>query len=114
VVTLKLKDTRFRTRTRQRGLSEPTLLARRLFEEGRAMLAAEADGRIAFRLIGIGLSDFARADEADRGDLMDQTTPKRAAAEAAVARLRDRFGSEALDTGRALKLRRRAKPAAGE
>ena len=109
-VTLKLKDTRFRTRSRQRGLSEPTLLARRLFEEGRALLAAEADGRTAFRLIGIGLSDFAPAAQADRGDLMDQTTPKRAAAEAAVARVRERFGSEAVDTGRALKLRRRAKP----
>lgn len=110
VVTLTLKDARFRVRTRQRTMSQATLLARRLFEESRQLLAAEADGRTRFRLIGLGLSDFATAAEADRGDLVDHETPKRAAAEAAIAEVRNRFGAAAMDTGRALKVRRRAKP----
>lgn len=107
-VTLKLKDSGFRLRSRRRTLAEPTILARKLFDEGRALLAAEADGRTAFRLIGIGLSDFAAADEADKGDLLDTATPKRAAAEAAMARVRGRYGKDAVVSGRGFTTRRRA------
>ena len=103
-VTLKLKDSAFRSITRARRLSEPTLLAARLFETGRALLAQAVDARTAYRLIGIGLSDLAPAREADRGDLADERTPKRAAAEAAMAKARARFGRDAVKTGRGLKL----------
>jgi DNA polymerase-4 len=40
---------------------------------------------------------------ADKGDMLDTTTPKRAAAEAAIAKARGKFGREAVQTGRALK-----------
>lgn len=103
-VTLKLKTSDFRLLSRARRLNEPTLLASRLFEAGRALLAAEAVGNTAFRLIGIGLSDLAPAAEADRGDLADQRTPRRAAAEAAIARARAKYGSAAVRTGRALRM----------
>jgi DNA polymerase-4 len=109
-ITLKLKDTRFQTRTRRRALPEPTRLAHRLFQEARRLLAQEADGATAFRLIGVGLSDLCDPAQADRGDLLDPASPKRAAAEDAIAKVRERFGREALATGRALKLRRRVKP----
>jgi DNA polymerase-4 len=102
-VTLKLKTGAFKSLSRRRTLSAPTLLAARIFEAGRALLAAEADGRTAYRLIGIGLSDFADAEAADQGDLMDTQTPKRAAAEDAVAKARARFGKDADMTGRGLK-----------
>lgn len=102
-VTLKLRDQRFQIITRQRSLHEPTLLAARLFEHGRALLAGEADGRIKYRLIGIGLSDFSPASEADKGDLLDEKTPRRAAAEDAVAKARARFGKGAVKTGRGLR-----------
>jgi DNA polymerase IV len=86
-------------------LPEPTLLARRIFEVARELLAAETDGRTKYRLIGVGLSEFADAEQADKGDMLDSETPKRAAAEAAVARAREKFGRAAVQTGRALKAR---------
>lgn len=102
-VTLKLRDARFKIITRRRQLSEPTLLASRLFEVARQLLAGDANGRTKYRLIGIGLSDFSDAAGADKGDLMDERTPKRAAAEAAIAKARGKFGKDAVQTGRALK-----------
>jgi len=102
-VTLKLKTAQFKSLTRRRALPEPTLLASRLFEVGRALLAAETADATAYRLIGIGLSDLCDADRADHGDLLDARTPKRAAAEAAIAKARERFGKGAVITGRTLK-----------
>ena len=104
-LTLKLKDARFKIITRRRQLPEPTLLASRIFAAARELLAADADGKTKYRLIGVGLSDFSDAAAADRGDMLDTATPRRAAAEAAVAKARGKFGSEAVQTGRALKLR---------
>lgn len=105
-VTLKLKDTRFKIITRRRQSPEPTILASRLFDIARHLLAGDADGRTKFRLIGVGLSDFSDAAHADKGDLLDNETPKRAAAEAAVAKARGKFGKHAVQTGRALKAER--------
>ncbi|HCK83376.1 MAG TPA: DNA polymerase IV, partial [Hyphomonadaceae bacterium] len=105
-LTLKLKDARFKIITRRRQLPEPTLLAHRIFETARELLAGDADGRTKFRLIGVGLSDFSDATFADRGDMLDTETPKRAAAEAAVASARAKFGKSAVQTGRALKAER--------
>jgi DNA polymerase-4 len=102
-LTLKLRDARFRTRTRRLQFTEPTLLAHRIFEAARRLLGAEVDGRVSFRLIGVGLSDFSPAADADKGDLLDARTPRIAAAEAAMARARNRFGDDAIVTGRGLK-----------
>lgn len=104
-LTLKLKDARFKTITRRRQLQEPTLLAHRIFETARELLAGDADGRRKFRLIGVGVSDFSDPAAADKGDMLDTETPKRAAAEAAVAKARGKFGRDAVQTGRALKAR---------
>lgn len=101
-ITLKLRRADFRIVTRRRTLSEPTVLAHRLFETGRALLAGEPAG-VSYRLIGIGLSDLTDAAIADQGDLMDEETPRRAAAEAAIAKARAKFGKTAVITGRALK-----------
>jgi DNA polymerase IV len=102
-LTLKLKDTKFKIITRRRQLPEPTVLASRIFAAGRELLAGDADGKTKYRLIGIGLSDFSDAAVADKGDMLDTNTPKRAAAEAAVAKARGKFGRDAVQTGRALK-----------
>src|SRR5690606_15529195 len=102
-LTLKLKDSRFKIITRRRQLPEPTLLAHRIFETARELLAGDADGRTKYRLIGVGLSDFSDAAAADKGDMLDTEPPKRAAAEAAVAKARQKFGKGAVQTGRALK-----------
>ncbi len=100
-VVLKLKTTRFATRTRNARLSSPTVLPDRLFDLARGLLAAEANGT-AFRLIGIGAHPLVPLAQADQGDLADPETPRRAAAQAAIDALRDRFGERAIARGRSL------------
>ena len=90
-VVLKLKTAGFASRTRALRLHGPTVLPDRLFEAARTLLAREATGT-AFRLIGIGASPLEPIGQADRGDLADSTTPRRAAAQAAIDRLEQRFG----------------------
>ncbi|MCP4385002.1 MAG: DNA polymerase IV [Hyphomicrobiales bacterium] len=97
-VTLKLKTADFKTRTRSRQLPDPTRLADRIFTAGNRMLEREADGS-RFRLIGIGISDFSDPRSADPPDLVDAGAAKRAAAEAAMDKIRDRFGTPAVETG---------------
>ena len=97
-VTLKLKTGDFRLRTRSRQLADPTRLADRIFHEGRTLLAAEADGT-RYRLIGIGISDFADPRLADPVDLVDPGAARRAAAEAAMDTIRGKFGNKAVETG---------------
>ncbi len=97
-VTLKLKTGDFRLRTRSRQLPDPTRLADRIFHEGNALLARETDGT-RYRLIGIGISDFADPMLADPVDLVDTGAARRAAAEAAMDTIRGKFGNKAVETG---------------
>ncbi|WP_232628663.1 DNA polymerase IV [Methylobacterium sp. Leaf118] len=97
-VTLKLKDARFRLRTRTRGGLNPTQLAETLFGHAEPMLRAACDGT-AFRLLGIGGGDLCAGLHADRGDLADQGIERVARREAALDRLREKFGSGAIQRG---------------
>jgi DNA polymerase-4 len=97
-VTLKLKTADFRLRTRSRQLTDPTQLADRIFTAGADLLAPEADGT-RYRLLGIGVSEFADVRLADPDDLVDPGARKRAAAEHAVDRIRDKFGDAAVALG---------------
>jgi DNA polymerase-4 len=101
-VVLKLKTTRFAIRSRSARLSSPTVLPDRLFDLARALLAKEATGT-QFRLIGIGANPLVPGSTADQGDLADATTPRRAAAQAAIDTLRGRFGDAAIARGRSLR-----------
>jgi DNA polymerase IV len=97
-VMLKLKSDEFKIRTRARGLADPTQLAEQIFAAGRELLARETDGT-RFRLIGIGVSDIIEADKADPGDLLDQAGRRKALAERAVDRVREKFGRAAVVRG---------------
>jgi DNA polymerase-4 len=97
-VTLKLKTADFRIITRARQLNEPTQLAKRLYETARDLLATEPEG-VAYRLIGVGAHDLTVGSEADHGDLADPQTPRDAAVERAVEKLRGKFGGEAVIRG---------------
>ncbi len=97
-VTLKLKSSDFRTRTRNRQLADPTRLADRIFQTGLELLKRETDGT-QYRLIGIGISDFMDPDRADPPDLVDVSARKRALAEGAIDSLRDKYGDAAVETG---------------
>jgi DNA polymerase IV len=98
-VVLKLKTAAFAIRTRAARLPSPTVLPDRMFESARILLAREATGT-AFRLIGLGASPLLPLADADHGDLADLETPRRAAAQAAIDALRQRFGAAAISRGR--------------
>ncbi len=102
VVTLKLKTNDFRTFTRRTSLPDATQLAQVLFRTSRALLAREPSGP-RFRLIGVGLSELADARK-DAADLADPNAQKRAAAERAADKARNRFGSDAIKTGRGARI----------
>ncbi|KQV82750.1 DNA polymerase IV [Rhizobium sp. Root1220] len=97
-VVLKMKTADFKSRTRNRRLEDPTQLADKIFRTGVDLLEREADGT-KFRLIGIGVTDLCDPVRADPPDLVDVQSGRRAAAEAAMDKLRDKFGKGAVETG---------------
>jgi DNA polymerase-4 len=97
-VTLKLKSSDFKTRTRARSLGSPTQLAARIFAAGRDLLAHEV-GATRYRLIGIGVSNLEDVEGDEFADLLDR---RAAEAEHAVDRLRSKFGRDAVIKGLAL------------
>ena len=100
-VTLKLKTSKFAIRTRSRTLPHPTQLADVIFAAAAPLLEKEADGT-AYRLLGVGLSEFAPADHCDPIDLADPDSQRRKQVESAVDDLRARFGRDAIGKGRML------------
>lgn len=105
-VVLKLKTADFKIRTRNRRLDSPTRLADRIFRTGLQLLEKEADGT-KYRLIGIGVSDLSAPDLADPPDLVDPAATRRAAAEDAINKLRDKFGKASVETGYTFGTRKR-------
>ncbi|PKA41064.1 DNA polymerase IV [Rhizobium sullae] len=97
-VVLKMKTADFKSRTRNRKLEDPTQLADRIFRTGIELLEKETDGT-KFRLIGIGVTDLCDPARADPPDLIDQQSTRRAAAEAAMDKLREKFGKKTVETG---------------
>ncbi len=97
-VVLKLKTQDFKLRTRNRQLADPTQLADRIFRTGLQLLEKELDGT-KFRLLGIGVGELSPDDRADPPDLVDTQATKRAVAEGAIDRLRNKFGRNAVETG---------------
>jgi DNA polymerase-4 len=102
VVTLKLKTADFRSFTRRVSLGEATQLAQVMFRTSKAMLAREATG-VRFRLLGVGISELVDA-RADAVDLADPKALKRAKAERASDKARERFGGDAVTTGRGVRM----------
>ena len=58
-----------------------------------------APGRDRFRLIGIGVSDLTDAGRADPPDLVDPAAARRAVAESAIDKVRQKFGRDIVETG---------------
>jgi DNA polymerase-4 len=103
-IVLKLKTANFRIRTRSVSLDAPTQLADRIYRVAREALVREADGT-AYRLLGVGISNLCPAQDCDPNDLVDKQGTKRAAAEHAVDRVREKFGAEAVSKGRGRRAR---------
>jgi DNA polymerase-4 len=100
-VTLKLRTTDFRIVTRRRTLPVATQTARTLFAVGRELLVKEAGTR-PWRLIGIGLAELMDA-QAATDDFFAGDERRARVEEAAVDALRQRFGADAVTSGRILR-----------
>ncbi len=101
VVTMKLKTSSFETITRRRTLPQPVQLADVIFRTCVPLLEKEANGRH-FRLIGAGISGLS-PPVGDSGDLLDPAAVRRGMAERATDKAREKFGKDAVMTGRAFK-----------
>jgi DNA polymerase IV len=102
-VTLKLKTADFKIRTRALSFDAPTQLALKIFAAARELLLRETDGT-KFRLLGVGVTALADADQADPADFVDR---RAAEAEHAVDRVRARFGDDAVRRGLAFEEERK-------
>jgi DNA polymerase-4 len=100
VATLKLKTADFKLVTRRRTLPVPTQTGKALFAVMRELLAAEARGA-KYRLIGAGLSDFIDADQGL--DMFAEDERRARKSETAIDALRQKFGVDAVMSGRSLK-----------
>ncbi|RWR06294.1 DNA polymerase IV [Paenirhodobacter populi] len=99
-VTLKLRRADFSALSRQVRLDEPAQLADTLFRAAQGLLSALPE-KGPFRLIGAGYSDLTPADGRDPvGDLLDPQAGRRAGAERAMDRIREKFGKDAILRGR--------------
>lgn len=107
-VVLKLKTSDFKSRTRNRRLAAPTMLADKIFRTGLELLKPETDGTN-FRLLGIGVSDLGAPDQADPDDLIDIDATRRAHVEGAVDKVRSKFGNTIVQTGYTFKSRPKPK-----
>jgi len=104
-VTLKLKTAKFQTLTRSQALPDPTQLAETLYRNAETLLlrAMEAAPRgSAFRLIGVGLSNFSDPREADPPDLADPDAAHRKRVEQVMDEVRGKLGKDAITKGRGL------------
>lgn len=103
VVQLKLKTADFRLISKRQSLHHPTQLADTIYRTARGLFD-KVSGAGPYRLLGVGLSDITAAADADRtGDLLDPGADQRAKAEQATDVIRQRFGSDAIIKGRALR-----------
>lgn len=103
VVTLKLKRSDHSGLTRRVSLRDATQLADTLYRTARGLFDQVMD-QSPFRLIGCGLSDLCPEADADKsGDLLDPGATKRSVAERATDQIRARFGTDAIQKGRALR-----------
>ncbi len=103
VVTLKLKRHDHSALTRRVSLRDPAQLADTIYRIARGLFDQVGDEG-PYRLLGCGISDLCSADDAEvSGDFLDPDARKRGQAERAADAIRERFGSNAILKGRALR-----------
>lgn len=105
-ITLKLKTAQHKIRTRSVTLAQPTDLAFRIFEAAGKLLEKEIDGKIAFRLLGVGVT---LSDAEEGGGLfndIDDHDTKKEKLERALDVLHDKIGKVKVTSGRQLSVQK--------
>jgi DNA polymerase-4 len=95
-VTVKIRDTSFRTITRQRTLSEPTDLTEPIFRTALELARPEVRG-LKIRLLGVTASGLG---ERDQMSLFEADDPRRRRVTEAADTVRHRFGERAITRAR--------------
>lgn len=93
-VTVKLRNAKFETLTRQRALAAPTAECPLIFEVARALFRGEWTGD-PVRLLGVSVSALTRAEHASQTELFGADA-RTLALRAAMDRVRDRLGEASL------------------
>jgi len=94
VVVLKLRDSTYRTITRQTTLHEPTCFEDDIYVASRRLLHALP--RVPLRLIGVGVAGLIRKNLSCQLSLFDAEDERRLRLTDAVDRIRDRYGEGAI------------------
>ncbi len=103
VVVLKLKTSDFRQLSRRLTLESPAQHADTIYEVARRLLETVLD-QGPFRLLGVGITNLCpEATVSELPDLLDMNAPKRRAIERATDNIRQKYGSDSIKKGRALK-----------
>ncbi len=97
-LVLKLKTGNFQIITRNRKLHDPTQLADKIYRNSLDLLKKECNGT-PYRLIGIGVSDLYHETLSDPDDLIDEKATRRAHAERAIDKAREKFGADVIKMG---------------
>jgi DNA polymerase-4 len=100
-VTVKFRDSRFRTWTRARTLAEPTDLREKIYENVMDIYEKEARNLGPLRLLGVSLSRLTRAGGPERRNLFEPSGPdsgrdRSARLNSALDQVVSRFGSGAI------------------
>ncbi len=104
-VTVKLRDSEFRDRSRSRTLDEPVQTERAIFRIARELLGdLRAKHFAAARLIGVALTGLTPVGEIAQGVLLDVAPPEESERDRALARAADtlkaKYGRDAVRPGR--------------
>lgn len=107
-VTVKLRDSDFRDRSRGRTLDDPVHTEAAIFRVARELLRdLRAQRHTSARLIGVALTGLTESGETVQQQLLEVASPTESERERAVARASDRlrakFGSDAVRPGRLVK-----------
>jgi DNA polymerase-4 len=103
-ITVKIRDSDFKTRTRSRTLSDPIESNAAIHEVAKELVSElRADRDIAARLLGVGLTGLATGPDEGRLGLFAEQATGESDRDRSVSRLfdqlRDRFGGEAVRPG---------------
>jgi len=103
-VALKLRYADFSTITRQHTLSQAADTDQTIFDTGLRLLKRElAQGKQPVRLIGIGASNLVEAGR--QRDMLDSSSQRLEKLNAAIDRIRKKYGFTAIQTGSTLRLK---------
>ncbi|MBL4751843.1 MAG: DNA polymerase IV [Amylibacter sp.] len=103
VVTLKVKQSNFKSLTRRITLTDPTQVADVIYSHAKPLLQSVID-KAPFRLIGVGISTLTKAAESHSfASFLDPDASKREQVERAADQIKQKFGKDAIRKGRSLR-----------